>query len=138
MNGLADALVANRVDIERELAAAERELVAIEGREAELRVLIGRARFALGLDAIPAIAEERANIARPPRLTLHEALLEVLRPTGERGMTATELAEAVNASGLYRKRDGSPIEAAQIYARTHNYATLFERENGRIRARRPA
>ena len=132
MSGLADALTANRTEIERELVRAEEELAAVQRREQELQDLIRRAGIALGVELAKGGSQGRS------RMTLHEALLEVLRPTGSRGMTARELADAVNASGLYVKRDGSQVDPGQIYARTHNYSSLFERVDGRIRSRQPA
>jgi hypothetical protein len=38
-----------------------------------------------------------------------------------------QLADAVNERGLYRKRDGSPVEVNQVHARTSNYEALFEK-----------
>lgn len=137
MSGLADALTANRTEIERELMRAEEELAAVQRREQELQNLIRRARIALGVEPPQSQLVNGGSQGRS-RMTLHEALLEVLRSTGSRGMTARELADAVNASGLYVKRDGSQVDPGQIYARTHNYSTLFERVDGRIRSRQPA
>jgi hypothetical protein len=134
MSRLAQALLANREEIERELLAAEAELEELRQREAELLSLIDRARGALGLTGHLASGESK-TMSKEPRLTLHDALVRLLRESGNRGMTAAELADAVNASGLYSKRDGSPVDVGQIYARTHNYARLFDRDSGRIRAR---
>lgn len=137
MSGLANALTANRTEIERELIRAEEELAAVQRREQELQDLIRRARIALGVEPPQSQLATGGSQGRS-RMTLHEALLEVLRSTGSRGMTARELADAVNASGLYVKRDGSQVDPGQIYARTHNYSSLFERVDGRIRSRQPA
>jgi hypothetical protein len=43
------------------------------------------------------------------------------------------LADAVNARGLYRKRDGSPVEVNRVRACTSNYPDLFEKEGSQIR-----
>lgn len=137
MSRLAEALVANRSEIEQELARTEEELRVVQGREAELRELIERARITLGLEAAPQTQVGAPSQPAPGRLTLHQAMLQVLRSAGEGGLTATELASAVNQSGLYTKRDGSAVDPGQIYARTHNYSSLFERVDGRIRSRRP-
>jgi hypothetical protein len=66
--------------------------------------------------------------------TLHA---EIARILGQRGgwMTTSELAEAVNEAGRYRKRDGSPVAPLQIHGRTRNYSKLFEREGSRVRLR---
>lgn len=37
--------------------------------------------------------------------------------------------------GLYRKRDGSPVEVNEIHARTNNYQDLFEKDGSLIRMR---
>jgi len=50
-------------------------------------------------------------------------------------MIVRELADEVNARGLYRKRDGSPIEPNEIHARAKNYASIFEKKGPRIRLR---
>jgi hypothetical protein len=70
-----------------------------------------------------------------PPLTLHVAIAQVLHENGNRWMSANELADAVNGGGLYRKRDGSRVEANQVHARTNNYKALFEKTDGRIRLR---
>jgi hypothetical protein len=93
--------------------------------------LIGRAKAALGLGGGRGAAGDEG--ARP--LTLHEAIAEVLHERGNAWMTARELADEVNARSLYRKRDGSPVEANQVHARTKNYADLFEKDRSRIRLR---
>ena len=68
-------------------------------------------------------------------LTLHEAMSRVLRDRPN-GLSAGELADAINRHELYRKRDGSPVHLSQIHARAANYGSLFEKANGRIRLRR--
>ncbi len=121
------ALEANRADIERALDAAKLELSALRVRERDLEALISRAEAALGLSDASSPIPERG------RLTLHAALERLLRDGGNRWMTVQELAQAVNESGLYVKRDGSPVEVSQIHARTKNYAALFEKDRGRVR-----
>jgi hypothetical protein len=68
-------------------------------------------------------------------MTLHEALAVLLRERDNQGMTARALADAVNQRGLYRKRDGSPVEANQIQARINNYGAVFIKEASMIRLR---
>jgi hypothetical protein len=72
------------------------------------------------------------------KMTLHEALAQVLRENGNAPMTARELADAVNARGLYRKRDGSAVEANQVQARTNNYGAIFEKDGSNILLREEA
>lgn len=68
-------------------------------------------------------------------MTLHQALMQILQEHGNEPMTARALADAVNERGVYRKRDGSPVEVNQIHARTNNYQDLFEKDGSLIRLR---
>jgi HB1, ASXL, restriction endonuclease HTH domain len=127
---LRSILESARPQLESGLAAAESELQALEERRAGLLALISQARAALGQSdaSSPSRADER-------RLTLHEALALVLRENGNEPMTARELTDQVNVRSLYRRRDGSPVEANQVHARTKNYPNLFEKHGSRIRLR---
>lgn len=126
---LEQELNANRPAIQAALTSAEEELAALRARQRELELLIARGRAALGLEVPPA-AEIRG-------MTLHEAIASVLRNHGNRWMLVREVADAVNAGALYRKRDGSPVEPNQIHARTKNYESIFEKEGPRVRLREP-
>jgi hypothetical protein len=135
MSGLERVLAANRAEIEKELQAAQDELRDLREQVAVLERLIARGQAALGLGSE---VDETADLVPPEvsvRATLHEVMLGILRKSGNRGMTAKELADAVNASGLYRKRDGTPVDVAQIYARIHNYGRLFTRSGNGIMAK---
>ena len=66
-------------------------------------------------------------------MTLHDALARVLRESGNEGLTARELADAVNRRGLYQKRDGSPVEVNQVQARVNNYGSIFEKDGSVVR-----
>lgn len=68
-------------------------------------------------------------------MTLHQALMQILQEHGNEPMTARAPADAVNERGVYRKRDGSPVEVNQIHARTNNYQDLFEKDGSLIRLR---
>ena len=48
-------------------------------------------------------------------------------------MTVKDRAAEVNGRHLYRKRDGSAVEANQVHARLNNYGQLFEKEGPRVR-----
>jgi HB1, ASXL, restriction endonuclease HTH domain len=135
VESLERALNANRGEVERELAKAEEELVLLRARQRRLEDTIRRARLFLGIE--PVIGSIYAGDADPqdPVLPLHEALARVLRTQGNRVMTARELADEVNRTGLYRKGDGSPVDIGQIHARVHNYDRLFVRAGGGIRLR---
>jgi hypothetical protein len=71
--------------------------------------------------------------APPQRLTLHEAMEQVLDDHANRWMTVHELADEVNERGLYEKRDRSPIEPSQIHARANKYDDRFEKDGPRVR-----
>ena len=68
-------------------------------------------------------------------MTLHEAMREVLRTAPGRRLTPRELAEQVNRRGLYRMRDGRPVEVQQIHARATNYPQFFARDGDAIALR---
>lgn len=108
------------------LADARSELTALDERRSELLTLISQGEAALGE-------------ARPPSaaaaMTLHDALVQILRENSNVPMTARALANAVTDRGLYRKKDGSPVEINQIHARTNNYHDLFEKDGPLIRLR---
>ena len=136
MDSLERALTANQAEVERELSRAEQELEVLRARERELEELIMRARYVLGLDRMPTLPMADGPVLHVrQKLTLHEALVRILRNHSNGGMTARELADEVSRTGLYRMGDGSPVEIGQIHARVHNYDRLFVREGGKIRLR---
>jgi len=126
MNDLADALTQSRELIRSALKGARAELAALEDRRSELLALISQGEAALG---------EAPSPAGTTAMTLHEALTEILRENGNVPMTARALADAVTDRGLYRKKDGSPVEINQVHARTNNYHNLFEKDGPLIRLR---
>ena len=126
-DSLRAALEENRPAIEAALAEAEAELAALRHREAELEQLIARGRAALG-DPTPV-----NPVTQSRRVTLHEALRTILLENGNAWTTVDELAAAVNARGLYSKRDGSPVQPSQIHARASSYPTLFEKDGPKVR-----
>lgn len=65
-------------------------------------------------------------------MTLHEAIREVLLDRGG-SMTTSEIADSINLSGSYAKRDGTPITAFQIHGRTRKYPHWFERDGSNVR-----
>ena len=81
-----------------------------------------------------AIASKRsaARVA-PEEPTLHGAIEQVLREHGNEPTTARELADEINERGLYRKRDGSPVQENQIHARVSKHGSTFEKVEGLLR-----
>lgn len=72
----------------------------------------------------------------PLRLSAHAAMAEVLRTAPQYKMRPVELAAEINRRGLYRMRDGRPIETQQIHARVGNYPDMFERDVAFIRLKK--
>lgn len=128
MANLGDTLERSRKMIQEALAEAQAELATLRAREAELEEQIAHAEAALG--EVPAPPKEDVQ-----GMTLHKALAGLLRENENEWMTARELADAVNERGLYRKRDGSPLEVNQVHARTNNYRDMFEKDGPKIRLR---
>lgn len=124
MSELADALDRSRDLIEAALASARAELADLDARRSSLETLIAQAEVALGGGHAP---------AGMPTMTLHEAIAQTLRDNGNAPMTARALADAINDRGLYRTRDGSPVEVNQVHARTSNYQELFDKDGSLIR-----
>ncbi|MHB1446207.1 MAG: hypothetical protein ACYCTI_00405 [Acidimicrobiales bacterium] len=67
--------------------------------------------------------------------TLHEVMVVVLEDEPY-GLRAGDLAAEINRRGLYRMRDGRPVEAQQIHARVGNYSELFAREGTFIKLKK--
>jgi len=114
--------------IREALVEARAELASLRGREAELERQITEAERALGEEAADESDEGES-------ITLHEAIAEILRSTGNEGMSGRELADAINRRSLYRRRDGMPVEANQVNARVNNYRDMFEKTPAGIRLR---
>jgi hypothetical protein len=127
MSSLVKVLEETRPAIEAALIESEQELAELNARRSELERLIARARSVLN-DEPPQTAA-----APPQRLTLHEAMEQVLDDHANRWMTVHELADEVNERGLYEKRDRSPIEPSQIHARANKYDDRFEKDGPRVR-----
>jgi hypothetical protein len=127
MPELADTLERSREMIRGALVEARTELQALQAREAELERQIAHAEAVLG--------EGPATMPGERKMTLHDALARVLREGSSEGLTARELADAVNRRGLYQKRDGSPVEANHVQARVNNYGSMFAKDGPVIRLR---
>ena len=126
---LKSILESARPQLEYGIAAAEAELEALEARRLELLALINQARAALGQPGVG------GGGAGEETLTLHEALALILRESGDGWMTVRELTDQVNARNLYQRRNGAPVEANQVHARTKNYPQMFDKRGSRVRLR---
>lgn len=129
MSELEDLLEQQRPQLEAALREAERELAELDERRAQLLALIARAQAAMG------ISPPRGSRPIGRKLTLHEAMAEVLERSPGEQMSARDLAVAVNEAGLYEKRDQTPVDPGQIHARAGKYPALFEKQDGQIRLR---
>ena len=126
MSELEQALQDSRRMIEAALDRARTELAALDARRAEFRALIAQAEAAPGGPRPSAV---------PPAVTPREALVVILRENGSQPMTVRQLAEAVSERGLYRERDGSPVEVNQVHARTSNCEALSGKDGALVRLR---
>ena len=80
------------------------------------------------LEWLVTLAQGEPLAAATTPMTFHAAMTEVLRTAPGRMMRAAELAAEINRRGLYRMRDGRPVEAQQIHARVGHYPDRFRRE----------
>ncbi len=64
-------------------------------------------------------------------MTLHEAIVQLLK-TENRSMTTQQIADELNRTKAYQKRDGSLISDYQIHGRTRKYPHLFDRDGSLV------
>ena len=64
-------------------------------------------------------------------MTLHDAIEKLLRQNN-RAMTTQEIADKLNKNGWYQKKDGSEIQAFQVYGRIRNYPSIFDRDGSTV------
>lgn len=122
---VANLVAVRRGEIEVDLEAAKR---VVESRRAQLADAERRVRSYEALLAFDADDLGRPGEVAVGHVTLHVAMQMVLQDAPQRRMRPADLAAAIHARGLYRMRDGRPVETQQIHARAGNYDTLFERE----------
>lgn len=113
-------------------------------RATSTRTKLGQLRSAMKATKVEAVTAQPTPTAQPAQrptkehaMTLHEAMIEVLRPTD--WLSIAEVADAIAVRGLYSKRDGTAAVADQIRLRATQsggqYADRFEVDGGRIRLR---
>jgi hypothetical protein len=120
---LRSVAVANRGELEGELDQARHALS--RSRQSAVEVERRVCRLEALLDLVADIDAEKAD---REGLTLHEAMKQVLRAVPERMLRPPDLAREITGQGLYRMRDGRPVETQQIHARVGNYPHLFVRK----------
>lgn len=109
------------------LGKAEDELGACRARCGELERAIARTRVLIN----PQEAGQPLPIG-PARITLHDAMRQVLSEAGDDGLTGRELVDTITSRGLYRQRAGTPVTINQVHARARNYEHMFARREGRF------
>lgn len=68
-------------------------------------------------------------------MTLHEAIIQVLKESKNSSLTINEIAEILNKKKLYVKKDNSAITAFQIHGRTSKYKDIFSRNGKNVSLR---
>lgn len=129
MEDIARVVNTCREHLEVDLAEAQSNLSDLEAR------LVEADRKVATLEAILAISSPEDNRTSEPvsRLTLHQAMREVLVVAPGQRMSAVDIARAIERRGLYRMRDGRSVEAQQIHARVGHYNHMFQRDGQGIR-----
>lgn len=64
-------------------------------------------------------------------MTLHEAISQILKEEG-RPLSTREIADRINSTRLYIRRDEKPIEKTQIRSSVKNQSKLFDYVNGQV------
>lgn len=65
-------------------------------------------------------------------MTLPEAIVYLLA-SSNRGMKTDKIAAEINARGLYRRKDGMPVDGKQVYAVVMSHPDTFVKSDGLIR-----
>ncbi len=65
-------------------------------------------------------------------MTLPEAIV-YLFASSNHGMKTDQIARLVNENGLYRRRDGKPVDGRQVYAVVMAHPDTFVKSEGLIR-----
>lgn len=122
---VAAVVAARRDELEADHEAAKRVVESLRAQlaEAERRVQSFAALLAFDTEEVRPPAEVPLG-----HVTLHVAMQMVLKDAPNRMMRPADLAAAIHARGLYRMRDGRPVETQQIHARVGNYENLFGRD----------
>ncbi|HLF44443.1 MAG TPA: hypothetical protein VJA46_13100 [Acidimicrobiia bacterium] len=121
-----------RIDLDR--LRLDRNKAQLSLAEVERRIAAFEMLLELVHDESIGDADRRTDREELP-LTLHDAMAEVLRDKPDQMLRAGDLAREINGRGLYRMRDGRPVEPQQIHARVGHYKHMFERKGTFIRLR---
>ncbi len=64
-------------------------------------------------------------------MKIEEAMVYVLATSGH-GMRAERLSEEINERGLFKRRDGRPVDGRMVYAVAMSHPDTFVKSGGRI------
>jgi hypothetical protein len=113
--------------------ALEMGMALEQSREALDRLDRERSDLKSQIAALQWVTDLLRGRAEPQKLmTLHDAMVEVLKTAPGRRMKPAHLAAEIERKGLYRMRDGRSVETQQIHARANNYPQLFKRAGSMI------
>ncbi|WP_054571509.1 hypothetical protein [Frankia sp. R43] len=110
-------------EIEADLAKARRIRDRARGdlAEAERQVAVYESLLTF-------LRQADAEPDAPGKMTLHAAMRQILEDSPAGMMKAADIATEIERRGLYRMRDGRPVEAQQIHARVGHYPDDFRRQ----------
>jgi hypothetical protein len=131
LESIAQTVSTNRQQIEVDLADALSRRHNLQTLLDETNREVNRLEGLLSLGTTPSPTSD--DTAQEERLTLHEAMRRVLSTAPSQTMGAAELARTIERRGLYKMRDGRPVEQQQIHARVGHYRHMFERSGHGIR-----
>lgn len=60
-------------------------------------------------------------------MTLHDAMIKVLKESTKECMTSREIADKINSQKLYERQDKGIIPTSQIIARANQYPEYFNK-----------
>lgn len=121
LDGLTRVVESHRDEMEQDLISARRARDEAITNLAEAERRVGSYEFLLSL----AVGTEEPS----KRMSLHDAMATVLESVPSKRMIAGALAREINRRGLYKMRDGRPVEPQQIHARVGNYPHRFDRND---------
>lgn len=123
--------LARIAEVHREAIANDLMKARDDLRQAESEV-VQRQNTVAVLSYLSRLTQNRP-IEAPKTMTLQDAMTTVLRSTPDQMLRPREIADRINELGLYRMRDGRPVETQQIHARTGNYSHMFEKRGSFIK-----
>lgn len=127
---MANIVAGNRVQIEADLDTARQELEEARAVLAatQRRVFALEWMVSLRADSRGSERSKRTPELLPEQLTLHAAMVKVLKESPEGRLRAADIIAEIERRGLYRMRDGRLPESQQIHARAGHYPELIGKD----------